>query len=312
MSAPKDYRKTFIRKGSEKKVVEAYNLFGYKLESFQYLETDSEPWEKYIYAFNENEIYDALGAYPSSARIKPYPFPGYVTMVFSLDPESPDAAYYYNVYRLYRRVQFGVFTCSEHQKKQRKKMITPLTFWILYLLIALLGALAIGGMHFYQQRQISAGSSGVLFSFSLISQYFETFNDFLSSKAYVIGICLIGVGLGLLVFHILWDLIFHGIKASVNGSSKKSLIKMRDSIIGYVKRKKYPVIDMEKLRAIENSRGIYNSTKYTSQRRRKEDATFKRLAAEQNQREYQKIAKQAARRKRRASPKKVQSKAVRG
>lgn len=291
MKAFKDYRHTFIKKGSEKDVVEAYALFGYKLESFQYVEADVEPWERYIYAFDTNEIFDALGAYPAPARKKPYPFPGYVTMVFSLDKEDPDFAYHYNVYRLYRRVQYDIFVCSERQKAQKKKMIMPLTYWVLYIVICLLGAAAIVGMHFYEQRKINSGLSGILFRPSLISSYFEGFKDFLSCKAYVIGLVALGVGVGLIIFHVLWDLIFHGIKASINKSSKNQLIGMRSVIIDHARAKIYPTIDTEKLRQIENDRGIYSSTTYTSERRRKEDASFQHLAHKQKSRLYAKAQK---------------------
>lgn len=291
MREVKDYRSTYIRKGSERKVISAYKLFGYDVESFQYVESDNEPWERYIYAFNTDEIYDALAGYPAPARKKPYPFPGYVTMVFSLDNENPEYAYYSNVYRLYRRVQFDIFTCSERRKTHRKKMIMPLTFWVVYLLIAIAGAGMIGVTHFYQQNKISSGSTGILFSFNLISSYFESFNDFLSCKAYVIGLVLMAVGVGLIVLHILWDLIYHGLKASANGSSRKKLIKMRNVVLAEVRKKKYPNIDLKELRAIENSHGIYDKTPFTSELRRHEDAVYNTQSRKQKKRVLDEAAK---------------------
>lgn len=296
MNAVKDYRSTFVKKGCERKVVEAYSYFGYRLESLQYVESDSEPWERYIYAFDTNEVYDALGAYPAPAKKKPYPFPGYVTLVFSLDKNDPNFAYYKNVYRLYRRVQFDIFTVSQRAQEQKKKMIMPLTFWIIYILLGLGSAALVLAAHFYNRNMINSGHTGILFSWSRVPQYFATFNEFLTSKAYVIGLITAAVAGGLIVFHFLWDLIYHGSKAAINNSAKRKLEDIRHIILRDVRQKKYPNIDSSELRRIENARGIYNQTSYNSETRRRDDAVYKHQKDKQEKRRLRREAR-AARRK---------------
>lgn len=286
MNADKDYRSTFVQKGCERKLIESYAYFGYKLENMQYVEADNEPWERYIYAFDGSQINDALAAYPAPAKKKPYPFPGYVTMVFSLDKKNPNYAYYSNVYRLYRRVQFDIFAVSERRKVQKKKMILPLTYWIIYILLALIGVGIIVGTHLVEQNSIGRGYFGLLFYFNWIPFYFQNMSAYYACLLYSIGLIVVMVGAGLLLFHILFDLIYHGIRAAVNGSSQDKLEGIRHLVLDAVKNRKYPKIDTSELTRIENARGIYNATSYTPDKRWRDDADYKKILEKEKVREH--------------------------
>lgn len=274
MSKMKDYRNAFVEKGCERDVIKAYSVFGYKLESAQFTEVDPEPWEARIYAFGKTEIYDALGAFPAPVHKKPYPYPGYVTLMFSLDPENPDYTFYSNVYRLYRRVQFDVFTLENRRKTQKKKMLLPAFLWVIYLLAIIAGAVLMGIAYF----------RGVKFSFDLeyIKLIWRSADSNIDALLCKIGMLCVGIGGGLLILHIIWRLLFHGIKASIANRDIKSLIQVRSLIIKGAKRKLYPGINYQALRKIENNRDIYTGTPYGNDARRRDDAKLASLAAKYN------------------------------
>lgn len=271
MSKVKDYRSAFVEKGAEREVIKAFHCFGYKLESAQYSEVDSEPWESKIYAFDKTEVYDALGAFPAPAHKKPYPYPGYVSLLFSLDPNNPDYAYYTNVYRLYRRVQFDIFTLTERNKKQKRKMLLPAFFWIVYLLAAIVGVVLIMVAHY----------NGALFSFEDIPALFSyEGGDYYLLR--FIGVLCVLIGGGLLILHNIWRLIFHGIRKHIAKRDAETLINMRKIILKEARRKLYPGLNYQILRQIENDRGIYSGTPYGNDARRRDDVKLVALAVKYN------------------------------
>lgn len=290
------YSSAFVERGIEREVIRGYELFGYTLKNAQYVQIDPEPWQRKIEAYDRTEINDAVAGNPVYPKNKPQPFPGYVTLFFEREIGGEQYPYYKNVYHLYQRVQFDVFSMKERREEHKRKLNLPLPFCFLYLALLLLG---IAGIVFSIVRGYipDVGQLGEVINYSLGHM------TGVGRRYLLIGMSAICIyaGAGLFVGHYLLRLIYHSIRAiSANMTMKELIREMRDPILDSVAKKQYPSIDFEYLREIENKKGIYSGTVYNKERRRKDDFSLRQIKRIKDEQDTYIAAKEADKKKKEA------------